>query len=217
MISGWGRKLGYCIAFSRDGAADVTRRYVRNFSKDGADRTRCPEAVLLYILDEIRAMRRRDMSKQERFALKGEDMREDFELSSYVAQSLVQELSRSLDKHTDSQKAAEARQNGEFSYFVSQINSISNNLPSYRYRNHKQWSITSPTSTTEMIQLSSFILVSISLEQQHCNGAPCIYKMPISPPNIYPPHLLPFTTNHYKPHECHILYLISFVKLATLV
>jgi hypothetical protein len=68
------------------------------------------------------------MSKQERFALKGEDMREDFELSSYVAQSLVQELSRSLDKHTDSQKAAEARQNGEFPYFVPQINSISNNF-----------------------------------------------------------------------------------------
>ena len=121
-ISGWGRKLGYCIAFSRDGAADVTRRYVRNFSKDGADRTRCPEAVLLYILDEIRALRRRDMTKQERFALKGEDMREDFELSSYVAQSLVQELSRSLDKHNDSQKAAEARQNGESPYLLLKLN-----------------------------------------------------------------------------------------------
>jgi len=66
--------------------------------------------VLLYILDEIRNMRRRDMSKQERFVLKGEDMREDFELSSYVARSLVHELCRSLDKNSASAKAAEARQ-----------------------------------------------------------------------------------------------------------
>jgi hypothetical protein len=54
------------------------------------------------------------MSKQEKFALKGEDMRENFELSQYVAQSLVHELCRSFDKHDESSKAAEARQNGAF-------------------------------------------------------------------------------------------------------
>jgi len=51
------------------------------------------------------------MSKQERFHLQGEDMREDFELSSYVARSLVNELCRSLDKNSASAKAAEARDN----------------------------------------------------------------------------------------------------------
>lgn len=67
--------------------------------------------MLLYILDEIRNTKRRDMSKQERFQLKGEDMREDFELSSYVARSLVNELCRSLDQNSASAKAAEAREN----------------------------------------------------------------------------------------------------------
>jgi peptide-N4-(N-acetyl-beta-glucosaminyl)asparagine amidase len=111
--------MAYCIAFSRDGATDVTRRYVRNFSKYGLERSRCPEAVLVYILDEIRAMRRKDLPKQERFSLKGEDMRENLELSSHVASSLVTELCRALEKtdiSAESRKAAEARQDGEFEY-----------------------------------------------------------------------------------------------------
>jgi peptide-N4-(N-acetyl-beta-glucosaminyl)asparagine amidase len=113
---GWGRKLGYCIAFSRDGATDVTRRYVRNFSKHGTERARCPEPVLLHVLDEIRASRRRDMPKPDKFRLKGEDMREDRELGLFVTNSLVKELCRSLKDHhpdPDAQKAAEARRAAE--------------------------------------------------------------------------------------------------------
>jgi peptide-N4-(N-acetyl-beta-glucosaminyl)asparagine amidase len=114
-LTAWKRKLAYCIAFSRDGATDVTRRYVRNFTNSGSERARAPEPVLLYILDEIRALRRRDMSKNDKFRLKGEDMREDQEMSRFIALSLATELVKSLDKNSDVHKAEEARLNGESS------------------------------------------------------------------------------------------------------
>jgi peptide-N4-(N-acetyl-beta-glucosaminyl)asparagine amidase len=113
----WGRKLGYCIAFSRDGATDVTRRYVRNFQRSAGPRTRCPEPVLLHVLEELRQQRRNDMPKPEKFRLKGEDMREDKELSINVARSLAMDLCQSLPgaiRQVDHRpKAAEAREHAE--------------------------------------------------------------------------------------------------------
>ncbi|KIW07172.1 uncharacterized protein PV09_02041 [Verruconis gallopava] len=130
--SGWQRKLAYCIAFSADGCMDVTRRYVRNFSKWGAERSRAPEAVLLYILDEIRALRRKDLAKQEKFKLEGEDMKEYRELQGYVAGAIAQEICKIIPEQlynaqaqpipprrqapkpdADQQKAEEARQEAE--------------------------------------------------------------------------------------------------------
>jgi len=101
---------------------DVTRRYVRNPSLHANERTRAPEAVLLYILDEIRAMRRQNLAKPDKFRLEGEDMRENRELRLTVVHSITSEVckinakdlfgtGRPRTQDADAQKAAEARQN----------------------------------------------------------------------------------------------------------
>ena len=100
---------------------------MRNYSLWAADRSRAPEAVLLYILCEIRNERRKNLSKQDKFRLEGEDIRESKELRHFVAQSIAAELCkiipdefyassvghgsrRSPRPDPDTQKVAEARQ-----------------------------------------------------------------------------------------------------------
>ena len=115
---GWNKKIAYCIAFSADGAADVTNRYCRSPMKHGAERKRISESALLYVLDEICQMRRRDRNKDERFKLAHEDAREMRELRHYYFSTLTSDLAKSYvpDKKmtpsqvADAQKAAEGRQ-----------------------------------------------------------------------------------------------------------
>jgi peptide-N4-(N-acetyl-beta-glucosaminyl)asparagine amidase len=98
---GWGKKLTYCIAFSVDGAEDVTRRYVRR-PRYAAERIRSSESELLYIMDEIRDMRHDTLSKDDRMRLSEERLAEQKELRGYVISALVSELcSLSLHRLSD--------------------------------------------------------------------------------------------------------------------
>lgn len=88
-----------------DGATDVTRRYVRKPAVHGLGRTRCPEEVLLFIIHEIRKLRRENLDKETRRRLMREDEREERELRGFVAQSLTSEMMSSLPGTVDTDES----------------------------------------------------------------------------------------------------------------
>ena len=111
---GWGKKIAYCIAFSNDGATDVTRRYVRNPRRYGLPRTKCPEEVLLFITNEIRAKKREDMSPADIKRLEKEDRDEERELRGYEVKWMVAEgLMESRSSRREAEKRS--RQSGSSS------------------------------------------------------------------------------------------------------
>ena len=71
-------------------------------------RSRCPEEVLLYIIHEIRKLRRENMEKETRRRLMKEDEREERELRSYVAHALTSEMIHALPGSVQSEEAKSA-------------------------------------------------------------------------------------------------------------
>ena len=88
--------MSYVIAFSIDGATDVTSRYVRNPASHGKERNRAPEEVLLWITNEIKHRRRQTLSKEEKRRLIAEDQREARELRAYIVHSIAAEISNMI-------------------------------------------------------------------------------------------------------------------------
>ncbi|KAK3057960.1 Protein png1 [Extremus antarcticus] len=122
---GWGKKMSYVLAFGADGCADVTRRYVRDQVEHTLPRNRCPEGVIVHIVQEINSLRRRDMDKKQRFQLNAEDMKEDAEFRKNIIEALAYNIGRlspgGEDEKggrrndrgdPDAQKAAEGRSSG---------------------------------------------------------------------------------------------------------
>lgn len=54
---GWGKKLTYVIAFSRDEIQDVTWRYTRDYDEVMKRRTNCSEKTLLALLKRLNSTR----------------------------------------------------------------------------------------------------------------------------------------------------------------
>ncbi|KAE8378917.1 protein png1 [Aspergillus bertholletiae] len=133
---GWGRKMSYCIAFSIDGATDVTRRYVRSSAKHGASRNRAPEEVVHWVILEIRRKRRENLSKTDQKRLLKEDEREEKELRHYTASALAAELNNLLPQgqitgRPDEQKTPVSRQEAAAEWLAARQRSSGHSGPDH--------------------------------------------------------------------------------------
>jgi peptide-N4-(N-acetyl-beta-glucosaminyl)asparagine amidase len=70
---GWGKKQSYILAFSMEGAQDVSRAYIKDFDAALSRRTRMSEEDLQAALDEVTRNRRKALSPERLAGLARED------------------------------------------------------------------------------------------------------------------------------------------------
>jgi peptide-N4-(N-acetyl-beta-glucosaminyl)asparagine amidase len=70
---GWGKKQSYILAFSIDGAQDVSRGYIKDFEASISRRNRASEEDLQLALAEVTRRRRLGLSAQKLQELERED------------------------------------------------------------------------------------------------------------------------------------------------
>jgi peptide-N4-(N-acetyl-beta-glucosaminyl)asparagine amidase len=73
---GWGKKQSYILAFSTEGAQDVSRGYIKDFAAALSRRTRITEDDLQRCLAEVTARRRAGLSTERLKELEHEDQGE---------------------------------------------------------------------------------------------------------------------------------------------
>ena len=105
---GWAKKMAYCIAFSIDGATDVTRRYVRK-PELALDRTRCSEEGLVSIIRNIRKLRQSQMTKEQVFKIKAEEAREEKELQIYIVRALTEGIAGTVSNFQSSDRSSSSK------------------------------------------------------------------------------------------------------------
>ncbi|EMR71442.1 putative peptide n-glycanase protein [Eutypa lata UCREL1] len=102
---GWGKKMSYCLAFSSDGAQDVTRRYVRK-EDQCLPRTRGSEESLKRAIRDINDRCRAPADKAR---LEEEDEAEERELASHLVESTPAAPAEELPRESGSTDWKEAR------------------------------------------------------------------------------------------------------------
>lgn len=114
--------MSYCIAFSADGPADVTRRYVRRPDFQ-LPRRRCSEAELEDVLLELRRQRRAglvddDDDGSRARLLEEADEAEEKELSSYAANEDVARGRTAFKRGAASASPSSPQQQQQAGFFV---------------------------------------------------------------------------------------------------
>lgn len=109
---GWGKKQSYVLAFSTEGAQDVSRAYIKDFDAALQRRTRHTEQELAAILEAVTTRRRNGLSKERLAELQKEDEGENKFLRGEVSSSPETELGP-RESGTEEWKAARGETGGE--------------------------------------------------------------------------------------------------------
>ena len=73
---------------------------MRNAATHGKDRNKAPEEVLIWIMNDIRRLRRDDTAKTDRQRLFIEDDREEKELRNYVIQAITASIGSTVSSQS---------------------------------------------------------------------------------------------------------------------